>query len=54
MEITRRDFLKLSSLASVGLSLPLVACRTVPAAPGTNHPTRAWDHYFLGSSYYPE
>lgn len=37
-----------------GLSLPLAACRTVPVAPAPKGDSRAWDHYFLGASYYPE
>ena len=54
MQITRRDFLKIGSLASAGLSFALKAGDVVAAGTTTSPTFGAWDHYLLGSSYYPE
>jgi len=54
MDITRRDFLKLSGLTTAGLVLPLAASRTVADEPMRDYRLRAWNRYSLGSSYYPE
>ena len=54
MELSRRDFLKLSGLTTAGLALPFVSCRTVPVEAVRDYPGRAWDRYYLGVAYYPE
>ena len=52
VRLDRRDFLKLGVLAASGLMLSEMT-RGAPAAE-PNSPARRWDHYLLGSAYYPE
>jgi beta-galactosidase len=50
-EIHRRDFLKISGIAAGAMMAP-ASLQRVFARGMAKH--GAWDHYFLGASYYPE
>lgn len=50
--LARRDFLKLGGLAAAGLILPGTAWGA--AGGGRSRGRGLWDHYFLGTAYYPE
>src|SRR5579859_2830507 len=50
MDITRRDFFKVTGLTTAGLALPLLSSR----AGAAKRARTSWDKYLLGSAYYPE
>jgi beta-galactosidase len=52
-QFSRRGFLKLGGLAAAGVALPRARGQSAPVGSGRSI-SGAWDHYLLGTSYYPE